>query len=452
MPDGYTDADGRRQVVISTSAGVSVGKAVTVSKEATPSLKDPEFGGRGAGGDSIAEDTAAFAAFMASDVSAVLVPKGDYRPTGQIATPTAGRKTIKGQGGIQAGVGGDVAEVADTVIRSSYNGSVFRVATGHAVVLEDLMIYGDPAATAQVLMDIGDTGGAAPTSKFSMKRVHLKNSGRDCLQIRGLVLESEFEHVYCHIAGRYPLHAIGNQINALTFRCCLFREGVQHGARVYGGQFLFDTCVFESNSQHGSIAYGGMLLGNGFDQTIVNMVNSYFENNGGFNDTGPPWEMGPNTGTWNDYVLNEFGTFYSETAPCEVNAVALHNATGISTSVSPFVIHAAGSHGGMYSGCRNYGAGDFVVNSADNNVIVFDPTHSAGPYLQLGNDRYIQRNPSTGYIDTNYLAVHESLTLSKVATFAAIAAASAPINSLFKDSADGKLKFKDNGGVVNALY
>ena len=37
-------------------------------------------------------------------------------------------------------------------------------------------------------------------------------------------------------------------------------------------------------------------------------------------------------------------------------------------------------------------------------------------------------------------------------TFVAQTAASAPNDTLFKDSADGKLKFKDAGGVVNALY
>jgi hypothetical protein len=36
--------------------------------------------------------------------------------------------------------------------------------------------------------------------------------------------------------------------------------------------------------------------------------------------------------------------------------------------------------------------------------------------------------------------------------FAALAASAAPNNSLFRDAADNKLKFKDNGGIVNALY
>lgn len=37
-------------------------------------------------------------------------------------------------------------------------------------------------------------------------------------------------------------------------------------------------------------------------------------------------------------------------------------------------------------------------------------------------------------------------------TFIAAASASVPNNCLFRDSADNKLKFKDNGGVVNLLY
>lgn len=42
--------------------------------------------------------------------------------------------------------------------------------------------------------------------------------------------------------------------------------------------------------------------------------------------------------------------------------------------------------------------------------------------------------------------------LTGAMSMTAIAAASAQNNTLFRDSADGKLKWKDNGGVVNALY
>lgn len=44
------------------------------------------------------------------------------------------------------------------------------------------------------------------------------------------------------------------------------------------------------------------------------------------------------------------------------------------------------------------------------------------------------------------------LTITSGFTFPAIAAGSVPNNSLFRDSADNKLKFKDNAGTVNALY
>lgn len=45
-----------------------------------------------------------------------------------------------------------------------------------------------------------------------------------------------------------------------------------------------------------------------------------------------------------------------------------------------------------------------------------------------------------------------TLLTGDLATFTAQAAAGVPNNSLFRDSADGKLKYKDNGGVSNALY
>jgi trimeric autotransporter adhesin len=50
------------------------------------------------------------------------------------------------------------------------------------------------------------------------------------------------------------------------------------------------------------------------------------------------------------------------------------------------------------------------------------------------------------------VGITTSLTIDKFITFAAIASGSVSNNSLFKDSSDGKLKFKDNSGTVQALY
>jgi hypothetical protein len=47
---------------------------------------------------------------------------------------------------------------------------------------------------------------------------------------------------------------------------------------------------------------------------------------------------------------------------------------------------------------------------------------------------------------------HDSLTGVESITFAAVSAGSVPNNSLFRDSGDGKLKYKDGGGTAHALY
>lgn len=67
--------------------------------------------------------------------------------------------------------------------------------------------------------------------------------------------------------------------------------------------------------------------------------------------------------------------------------------------------------------------------------------------------RSINLGPGSGATDFSLVRSAAGFaTATSGFVFPSIAAASAPNNSLFKDTATGKLSFKDNGGVTNALY
>lgn len=73
-----------------------------------------------------------------------------------------------------------------------------------------------------------------------------------------------------------------------------------------------------------------------------------------------------------------------------------------------------------------------------------------------GGNFYVQQFPSQTLMAGGWSPVLPNsngvLLTGDLATFTAQAAAGVPNNSLFRDSADGKLKYKDNSAVVNALY
>jgi hypothetical protein len=381
---------------------------------------------------------------LSGEPGRILLHPGDYAINAQIALTTGQR--LVGAGGIAPGVGWPETTKAATALVSSFNGSVVKL-NGHASGISDLMLYGDTAQASQILLDVGDTAGAAATSKFSVHRVHLKGGGLDNIRIRGLVLESDFQQVYAHGAVRYNLYADGAEANANTFRACLFREATQYGVRLAAGAgWRFDTCVFESNSAHGSTAYGGLLLDSGASYgPFVHLSTCYFENNGGFNDTGPPIKI-------DGGKVIDLGGFYADNASLQLNG-GYYIATGVHTNIATHVTIGASATGATFIDCEKYGGGSFAYGGAGvTKAIRLDHAGAHGPLLQFANDRIFQRNVSSGFWEMDFLDITSALDVSTYASFGALAAASAPNNSIFRDSADNVIKIKDNGGTVRLLY
>jgi hypothetical protein len=376
--------------------------------------------------------------------------RGQYQldSSQELVIPTG--KFLVGAGGIAPGTTWPEATKAGTALLSSRNGSVVRM-DGHSSGLHDLMLYGDTGQASQILLDLGHSAGSSPTSKFSIKGVHLKGAGLDNIRVRGLVLESLFELVYAHGAERYNLYADGNQANANAFRSCLFREAKQWGARLFGGGgWHFDTCVFESNSQHASTAYGGLLMGGGTDYMSVNLTNCYFENNGGFDNSGKPWQMDAHGSL--GYTMKDDGSYYAEDAACVMND-GYHVGIAVQTNLTTHTTMNAGAQGATFLDCKRWDGGDFTYSGASvAKAIRLDHGGAYGPRLMFGNDRLLQRNSSTGTWEMDQLSLTGLLTTQTYLSFGtALAAASAPVNSIFRDSADNVLKKKDNSGTTTAL-
>jgi hypothetical protein len=358
----------------------------------------------GARGDGTADDTTAILEAVEdipSTGGVVFLPPGNYKVTGQIALETGQR--LMGAQGVAPGTTWPETTKAGTSITSSYNGSVLRV-TGHSAGAEDLMLYGDTAQSSQILLDVGDEEGNDPTSKFSFKRCHVKGAGLDNIRIRGLVLESEFEQVYAHGAERHNLYANGNEINQISYRNCLFREAKQWGVLLEGGHHHFETPTIESNSKHTSTAYGGMKLGAGSLGLLVTMTQAHFEANGGFDGTGRPLHMAAVSGDY--YHVTEIKSYYSETAACLQEDGTLIS-IGVETDQDPHISLGASIDGYMPIGCLKQGGSFTYTGAGVTKVLRLDATGTPG--FVFGNDRYMRRNSSSGYIDTDYLQVDEAL-------------------------------------------
>jgi hypothetical protein len=369
----------------------------------------------GAVGDGVTDDTAAIQAAIDAAVASsgggnsfpgniVYLPPGEYEYT-QITIPS--RVILKGAGGFDVGSGSTVSGGV-SVLKSSHNGVCIAIGPSGNVAgqgLEDLMVMGDAASTSQDLVVVGDTAGTTPMANVHVRNVHIKNAGRYGIVLHGVALETHFENVYVQYSGKYAMRADGNFVNVHKFTKCLFRESIEWGVQMLAGTFNFDSCVFESNSQSGGGPYGGMVMGGGNDYLQVTLTQCHFENNGGFNGTGPPLLMQAHT-AGAGYVVNETGTLYSEAASNVINDGVL-TSRGIITNLSPHINVGAGADNVNYRYPVKIGGGTFSATGTLTNVLI-----------ELG----------------------------------AIAAASACNAALFKDTADGKLKFKDNGGTVNALY
>jgi hypothetical protein len=330
--------------------------------------------------------------------------RGEYQldPAQELVIPTG--KFLVGAQGIAPGTTWPESTKAGTSLLSSRNGSVVRM-DGHGSGLRDLMLYGDTGESSQILLDIGDSGGASPTSKFSIKGVHLKGAGLDNIRIRGLVLESEFENVYAHGAERHNLAALGNEINQIVYRNCLFREAKQWGAYIQGGHHHFDTCTIESNSKHGSVAYGGLYMGDGSLGLMVTLTATHFENNGGFDGTGRPMHMAAVSGDY--FHVTEVKSYYSESAACLQEDGTLVS-IGTETDQDPHISLGASIDGYMPIGCLKQGGSFVYTGSGVAKVLRIDATGTPG--FVFGNDRYLRRDSGTGYLETDYLAVQSALS------------------------------------------
>lgn len=248
----------------------------------------------GAIGDGITDDTEAIqdALDMAAlDGGNVFMPSGIYKTTTSLTIPP--RVYLIGAGPISTSFDADLT-MGTTTIKSSFNGSVVKFPAGWGGGIQDLMILGDVTQSSQILLDLGDPEGDFPVTRFTVRRVHLKGAGLDCLFLRGVLLECHFDQIYAHAAERYNLHAFGNDINVHKFTNCIFREAKQWGIRLVAGSYHFDTCVIESNSRHATLSYGGLWIdGVGASITDVLLSACWFENNKGVSGDGISIKTGP---------------------------------------------------------------------------------------------------------------------------------------------------------------
>jgi hypothetical protein len=96
-------------------------------------------------------------------------------------------------------------------------------------------------------------------------------------------------------------------------------------------------------------------------------------------------------------------------------------------------------------GVIDIGAATFMIGTPTSSQTRIDFN---GQTMYLGSNTFHAPNGWNPVLP----ASNGTMMTGDLATFTAQAAAGVPNNSLFRDSADGKLKYKDNGGTVNALY
>lgn len=133
-----------------------------------------------------------------------------------------------------------------------------------------------------------------------------------------------------------------------------------------------------------------------------------------------------NSGGYNDSrIVSSTATFYDDGV----------TTFGSNDAVTPNSFYA--STGQFEShGSSSTDRATVVLKSLDGSYTRLEMQNSSGTRLA-----YIETS-STGMFSTNVL----------YETFVSIAAGSVPNNSVFKNSADGKLSFKDNSGTTHALY
>lgn len=119
-------------------------------------------------------------------------------------------------------------------------------------------------------------------------------------------------------------------------------------------------------------------------------------------------------------------------------SITLYDDEGASTGFQTYVSSGTTYH--IYGDITNLATAGYLKVWDDAGTLTFDYSDTTVDTLVLGDQCSFTINNGGQFGVGGYV------------TFAAIAAAGVPNNSLFRDSADDKLKFRDNGGTVNALY
>lgn len=101
-----------------------------------------------------------------------------------------------------------------------------------------------------------------------------------------------------------------------------------------------------------------------------------------------------------------------------------------------------------YHVCSGY---QMDVGPVTNHDLRFQTDQTPRWMIGGNNGNLIPVNDDDVNIGSSTIGV-KYLYMTRSVVFDAVAAATVPNNSLFRDSADDVLKFKDNGGTVNALY
>lgn len=408
----------------------------------------------GAKGDGTTDDTAAIsAAIAASGTRCLFFPAGYYRITSALnLTNKFGPFAIRGEGWTLDGTG--------SIIYAETSGSCAIDCTGSSYIdISDLSVvaFGRPnPASVGILYSRSTTSGYEYSQFNTLRRVLVRmtadislNGGKGSVAVYNKAAEQN-HYTDVHLRADNPLVFTGTNTFGITSPYATINDSITSC-----GLLTVDGSSSDLTARNDTTACA--LLSGAY---AVTFNNTYFQGTGfgGANNRAIVAK-----GSSKIYVSGNMELLNSVIYLEDCNDVTL-NMCCVATGYAPIEI----------------GVGKFV------NKLIFSPYVVTGPYtnwprfINAGtgathNDTHINvpgddgsvsgtnctdfrgyfrsiKASATGQGGFNNMHLPGNPVIEQALTFTSIAASARPNGSLFLDSADGVLKFKDSGGTVHALW